>query len=105
MQCQKHSNLDSEVIKKATDTKEYPDDPKLKTHLLCLSKIAGLQDEKGAVHVEPLQKILSEQMKDFAKVKSLLDKCVIQRNTPEQTAFESLWCFHKNLPSDVTIFA
>lgn len=101
--CLEESKVEESVLEEVKNG-TFPDDPKLKSHALCISKKIHMQNEKGELQTEKLREKLNTQMKNKEEVEKLLQMCILKKETPEDSAYESFQCFHKNLAKDVVIF-
>ncbi|KAJ8970112.1 hypothetical protein NQ317_019658 [Molorchus minor] len=96
-ECRKETNLDDDVAQKAKNG-EYVDDPKLKKQFFCFNKKAGFQNESGDFQVDFIKSKLNDITKDEQITNNLINKCLVKKSTPEDTAFEAIKCFHQMSP-------
>nr|UYS88373.1 odorant binding protein 21 [Aromia bungii] len=73
---------------------QFPDDGEFKAHVFCISKKLGVQNEMGELQVQFITDMLHNLHTDDNKVEEILSKCMVQRSTPEESAFEALTCMH-----------
>lgn len=73
------------------------DDLKLKQYAACILKKLGIQNEDGSINHDILKKILVGNEKE---VQDLVEKCLITKPTPEETAYESYKCVYQNSPKN-----
>nr|AVI04892.1 putative odorant-binding protein 12 [Anthonomus grandis] len=84
--CIKESGVSEEVLK-GIMTGNFPDDPALKTHLVCFAKTAGLIDENGNPIKDKIIKRMTMRLGDEAKALKVYDKCYIDAATLEESSF------------------
>nr|AXO78395.1 odorant binding protein 17 [Xylotrechus quadripes] len=96
-QCLEETHADEALVRKAANG-EYVDDPSLKKHLLCFTKKAGFQNEAGDIQIETVRMKLNAITKNEKMTDDLITKCAVKKDTPEDTAFETLKCFHELSP-------
>lgn len=97
-ECLKETGLDEAVALKAKQG-EYVDDPKLKQQIFCFNKKAGFQNEAGDLQNDHIKAKLMELINDDKKADELIQKCNVKKETPEETAFAVVKCFHNFAPS------
>ena len=102
-ECLEVSKVEEAVLKEA-EKGVFLDDPKLKVHALCFSKKIHMQNEKGEIQVDVIKEKLTSQIKSAEEVEKVVKLCLVQKDTPENTAFEGLQCLQKNVPKDVVLF-
>nr|AXO78394.1 odorant binding protein 16 [Xylotrechus quadripes]QHI06955.1 odorant-binding protein 9 [Helopeltis theivora] len=66
----------------------------LGAHFLCMSKKLGMQKDNGNVDREAIKRKLSDVITVPEKLQEAVDKCAVQKATPEDTAEHVLKCFH-----------
>nr|UYB94414.1 odorant-binding protein 12 [Lytta caraganae] len=103
-ECSSASGVDQQLVQKARQG-EFVDDPKLKAHLLCVSKHIGFQNEAGELQNSVVQDKINGQLNDEGKTKALVDKCVAQKATPEDTIFEAVKCVYENSSKQAVLLA
>ncbi|VEN49319.1 unnamed protein product [Callosobruchus maculatus] len=75
---------------------KFPDDETLKKHLLCIYKKSGFMGDDGHIQKDVTQVIYETALKDEAKAEQLVDICAVEKDTPENTAFEMSKCVWDN---------
>ncbi|CAH1106069.1 unnamed protein product [Psylliodes chrysocephalus] len=96
--CIKQSKVDVTDVMNMNKGK-FDNDPKIKTHLLCVNKVIGTQNDKGEFQIDLLRPTFQKMIKDDKKTEVMLKKCFKQLSTPEESAFESAKCVNDFLPS------
>ncbi|CAH0551626.1 unnamed protein product [Brassicogethes aeneus] len=71
----------------------FPEDPKIKAQLFCISKKLHFQTEEGEINFEPLTKRVNHILRDSEKTKIIIKKCANKKFSPEETAYHALKCF------------
>ncbi|EFA07546.1 odorant binding protein C03 [Tribolium castaneum] len=97
-ECKNQSGVSQELIDKAR-TGELINDPKLKAQIYCVSKKAGLATEAGEINMDNLKTKLKKVAANDDEVNKIIQKCVVKKPTPEETAFEVYKCLHANKPN------
>ncbi|KAJ8965536.1 hypothetical protein NQ317_011938 [Molorchus minor] len=87
------THVDEDLLKKARNGEHVEGVGK---HSLCLSKKLGFQKENGDLDKESIKSSLSKYITEETKVKEILDKCAVQKLTPELTAENLLRCLFEN---------
>lgn len=90
--CLAQTGLSEEII---TQVKagSLPDDAVLKTHILCMNKKLGFQNDAGELQMDRMKAMFSKYS-DPAVVDKLM-VCIVQKDTPENSAFEVAKCAHQ----------
>ncbi|XP_030764858.1 B1 protein-like [Sitophilus oryzae] len=94
-ECRQKSGAPMPMIMAAVQGK-FDDDPALKTHFFCLGKKIGFMDKDGNFDREFIKEQMSQLVKDDDKIEEVLNKCLIQLDSPEETAFQSIKCMSDN---------
>ncbi|XP_072394788.1 B2 protein-like [Diabrotica undecimpunctata] len=81
-------------------TGNFIEDPKVKEHLLCMSKKSGAQKENGDFDEDLIRKTLVDISKDPAKTDEIIKKCMIKKPLPEDSTFESCKCLYGKVPKE-----
>nr|XP_023022172.1 uncharacterized protein LOC111510480 [Leptinotarsa decemlineata] len=97
-ECMEETKVAMEVVLKAAEG-VYVDDDKLKKQILCVNKKIEVQKENGDIDIDVTKKKLMTILKDEKKVDDVIKKCVMKKDTPENTAFEAAKCMHKLAPN------
>nr|ALR72511.1 odorant binding protein 23 [Colaphellus bowringi] len=74
---------------------DVSDDPKIKAHLLCFAKKAGVMTESGETIMDKLKQKLNQYL--GSKADGFFEKCNIEITTPEDTAFNVYKCLSEML--------
>lgn len=82
-------------MKNAAMGKKDASEPNAKSHELCMSQKLGLVDAHGKVVKHEVRETLAHVIKDEAKLEEATNKCCVQRDTPEDTAFDMWVCMLK----------
>jgi hypothetical protein len=90
------SGVSQETIDKVR-TGVLVDDPKMKKHVLCFSKKTGVATEAGDTNVEVLKAKLKHVASD-EEVDKIVQKCVVKKATPEETAYDTFKCIYDSKP-------
>lgn len=77
---------------------ELIDDPKVKAQLLCFSKKIGLQNDAGELQPDVIKAKLMSVTQDEAKAQEVMDKCLVTKDTPEDSVFETVKCLNQYVP-------
>ncbi|XP_056632620.1 B1 protein-like [Diorhabda sublineata] len=96
--CYKESGVDMDLILKIKDG-VFTDDPKLKEHLFCVNKSFGIQQQNGDFNETIMRGIVEKSGADDKKADELIKKCLVKKDSPENSAFESMKCIHSVIPS------
>nr|WRW24849.1 odorant-binding protein 14 [Rhynchaenus maculosus] len=78
-----------------------PDQPIPATYApwtFCVSKELHWQDEQGKINKHYLEKLANTILGDSTKAKELLDACLVEKATSEETALFLYNCWRKNSP-------
>ncbi|EFA07544.1 odorant binding protein (subfamily minus-C) C01 [Tribolium castaneum] len=97
-ECRELNGISEDTILKVRRG-EAVNEPKLKNHVLCVSKKTGLASETGETNVEVLRTKLRKVSENDDEVNSIIQKCVVKKSTPEETAFEIFVCLRKVKPN------
>nr|CAI5862182.1 unnamed protein product [Callosobruchus analis] len=75
---------------------KFPDDEVLKKHLVCIYKKSGFMTDDGHIQKDITEVIYEATLKDEAKAAKLVKICAVEKDTPEDTAFEMSKCVWEN---------
>lgn len=100
--CKAETGVDVDILKKLKDG-EFPDDPKLKDFLFCVSKKAGFQNEAGEVQESVILDKLGHAIKDEEKAKQLTEKCAKQEGSPAEVVYKIVSCLYSSTPNHIVI--
>nr|AXO78385.1 odorant binding protein 7 [Xylotrechus quadripes] len=101
-ECGAQSGVDNELVTKARKG-EFIDDPKLKEHLFCVAKRIGFLNEAGVIQEQLLKSKLSAALGDEALAQKLVSECAIKKDTPQDTAYETVKCYFEKSPTHISI--
>lgn len=87
-ECATESGIEEDVIKK-TFAGDLVEDEKLKKHVLCVNRKLGFFNDDGEIQVEVIRKTIGE---DIDNVDELVEKCTVDKGSPEDTAFSFAKC-------------
>nr|WJJ63272.1 odorant binding protein 14 [Pachyrhinus yasumatsui] len=91
-QCLEISKVDQTILQKAR-IGEFANDPKLKEHILCVTRKIGFQNDAGELQREVIKRKLKEAVKgDEAKAKVLMEACAIANPDPKAQAYNAFKC-------------
>uniref|UniRef100_A0AAR5PAT7 Uncharacterized protein n=1 Tax=Dendroctonus ponderosae TaxID=77166 RepID=A0AAR5PAT7_DENPD len=93
-ECMAETGATHEMMEKSVEG-DIPDDIVFKNHLVCIGKKSGFIDENGLHSKEKLKEKLTLLLGDEGLVDKILDKCFMEKGTPQDTAFELAKCCHK----------
>ncbi|CAH1974548.1 unnamed protein product [Acanthoscelides obtectus] len=96
-ECISESGVTKEAVEKAWNGEFDEGDDKLKEHMFCFAKKMGSMSEEGKINEEAVKKVLSELVKDEGEVSAIMDKCVAEKDSPKDTAFEMSKCIHLSI--------
>nr|WJJ63261.1 odorant binding protein 1 [Pachyrhinus yasumatsui] len=75
----------------------FPDDNQpLKDHMLCVGIKFGFMDENGEPNRENIIETMSPYVPDETKLEVVMDKCLFEKETAADTAYEAFKCFSEN---------
>nr|UTN00825.1 odorant binding protein [Semanotus bifasciatus] len=96
-QCMEETHVDMDIVMKASKG-VYTDDPTFKKHIFCVNKKAGFQNAAGDLQIDTMKAKINSIVKDEKKTNEFISKCALNKDTPENTAFEVAKCFHNISP-------
>nr|ALR72510.1 odorant binding protein 22 [Colaphellus bowringi] len=76
---------------------QFPNDPVLKSHLLCVHQKLGVQDADGNLRKEFISETLGAVLPASVDSKELLNKCAVQKSSPEDTALDLDRCLYQTV--------
>lgn len=95
-ECATETGVEEDVIKETLQG-EFTEDEKLKKHILCVGQKLGFMNEGGELQTE----VIKEKLGDVVdNVDELLEKCVVDKGSPEETAFGFAKCTYEFKHSD-----
>nr|UNA06113.1 odorant binding protein 29 [Cylas formicarius] len=95
-ECQKESNAQQSMIMGVIQG-QFVEDPALKKHILCLGKKLNYIDEDGKFDADVIREKLAQSISDSGKIEDLIGKCLTEKETAEETAYQSIKCMFDNL--------
>lgn len=95
--CSESTGVDQKLIEDARKG-IFSEDAKFKEFLFCISKKIGSQNEAGEIQKDVIKQKLVAELKDEKLADSIVEKCAIAKDTPQETAFASAKCYHESKP-------
>ncbi|RZC39145.1 PBP GOBP domain containing protein [Asbolus verrucosus] len=96
-ECKTQSGVTQDLIERGRNG-ELVDDLTLKKQIVCVMKKIGMATASGELDVEYIRNRLKKVSGDDEEVERIIKKCVVTRDTPEQTAFEVSKCLLEQKP-------
>nr|QUP79498.1 odorant binding protein 5 [Monochamus saltuarius] len=100
--CAGETGVDTGLVTKARKG-EFSDDPKFKEHLFCVAKKIGFMTADGEIQKDVLKAKLGPAINDDAAAQQLIDECAVKKDTPQDTAFETIQCYYVKTPTHISI--
>ncbi|XP_044745333.1 uncharacterized protein LOC123307181 [Coccinella septempunctata] len=100
--CSESTGVDKEAITNARKGL-FTDNEKYKDYLFCMSKKIGYQNEAGEIQKDVLREKALTALKDEKLVDNLIEKCAVAKDTPQNTAFETIKCYYENNPKHIPL--
>ncbi|EEZ99197.1 odorant binding protein C18 [Tribolium castaneum] len=91
--CQKQTGVSVEKV----NNFELVDDPLVKENALCILKAYGIMDEDGNIYEDKLKEQITSELGE-KNAEQVAKKCTIKKESPQETAHESLWCVGEQKP-------
>lgn len=95
-QCRSQSGISDAVISNVLRG-DFTYSPELGTHLHCMSRRLGIQDESGRINRNVLRQRLAVAISDQNTIDNLVNQCAVEQATPEMTAVQASECFFNGL--------
>ncbi|KAJ8932127.1 hypothetical protein NQ314_014908 [Rhamnusium bicolor] len=92
-ECVEKTGVDEKLVDES-QLGQYPEEPEFKEYTFCLSKRLGLQNEAGEFQMEAVKAQLSKHIQDSAEVDKLIETCVVQKDSPIESAYNTFKCYH-----------
>ncbi|CAG9829120.1 unnamed protein product [Diabrotica balteata] len=89
--CLPISGATDEMAKQAM-VGNFPEDPAFKEHVYCMSKGFGFFNENGEVNKIVVEAELQKRIADPALREEIKAKCLVMKETPQETAFQTAKC-------------
>ncbi|XP_072378398.1 B2 protein-like isoform X3 [Diabrotica undecimpunctata] len=89
--CLPISGATDEMAKQAM-TGNFPEDPAFKEHVYCMSKGFGFFNENGEVNKIVVEAELHKRIADPVLREEIKAKCLLMKETPQETAFQTAKC-------------
>ncbi|CAH1169944.1 unnamed protein product [Phaedon cochleariae] len=102
--CRKESSIEDTLIEKFKRG-EFHDHPQGKKHLFCVYKNTGHIDELGEFNHEKVRERLVQQYSDPSTIERYINKCLVKKGSPEETAYYVHTCFYENTPDKFNVFS
>nr|QKV34985.1 Odorant binding protein 4 [Dendroctonus adjunctus] len=103
-ECAAQDPLGQEAIEAARKQGILFEDAKFKAYIFCFSKKSGIQRDDGSIDKDRFYKKFGEVIDKPAVVDQLGQKCLLEQDTPENTALFVSKCIHENSPVYLEIF-
>nr|AQY18983.1 odorant-binding protein [Galeruca daurica] len=91
-ECSAESGVNPDVIKLIKEGGEFPDDEKLKTHVVCLAKKIGFMNDAGEVQPEVIREKIKAVLGDKA-LTEIMEACTGATEKDADTTFQKVQCF------------
>ena len=96
--CRDAIDVTPEDIKVSLNGEDRTEVPKLKAMALCVLKEIELINDDGEINVEQFKKLAKEVAASDEEAESVVAMCALQKDTPEETAFDIIRCLHEKWP-------
>ncbi|XP_023022169.2 uncharacterized protein [Leptinotarsa decemlineata] len=93
--CAAESGVNPTILENA-QKEIFEDDPLLKKYAFCYSKKMGFQDENGKIDEQSFRGKLKELVENYDELEKLVSTCNVEKDNPENTAYEFFKCFLQN---------
>ncbi|KAJ8924164.1 hypothetical protein NQ315_006948 [Exocentrus adspersus] len=100
--CAGETGVDVELVTKARKG-EFSEDAKFKDHLFCVAKKIGIMTADGDIQKDVLKTKLSSAINDEAAAEKLIEECALKKDTPQETAFDTVQCYYVKTPTHISI--
>ncbi|CAG9860395.1 unnamed protein product [Phyllotreta striolata] len=97
--CIDKTKIDFELLLKLKEG-VFEDNPKVKEFLVCLYKNLGGFNGNNELQTDFIKQKMQMVSGESKIVDEIVKKCVIQKKTPEETAFECSKCVYNALPEE-----
>ncbi|XP_068893153.1 B1 protein-like [Tenebrio molitor] len=97
-ECRQETGVSEEAINRVVSNQFDVVDDKIKAHGLCFGKKAGLISESGDILIDQTKIKLKKVSVDDDEVDRIIKKCVVKKDTPEETAFQTFKCLREEKP-------
>ncbi|KAJ3647739.1 hypothetical protein Zmor_019600 [Zophobas morio] len=88
--------IDDLFNRKIRDFPKYDNSQALRAYLVCVDTTGGYYKKDGTLNLETWKKTLKDGNISNEKVDELVKKCVVQRDTQEETSFQAYRCLYNN---------
>ncbi|EFA02826.1 odorant binding protein C15 [Tribolium castaneum] len=88
--CQEKTGVSEESLQKIMRLEEV-DDPLVKENALCTLKAYGVMDDDGNIFPDKFEEKLKPEI-GADEAKRVAEKCAVKKDSPEETAHQTLWC-------------
>ncbi|XP_030764820.1 uncharacterized protein LOC115889043 [Sitophilus oryzae] len=102
--CALQFNHDEQEIDERRKKGTLFDNNKYRDYFFCFSKRQGFQNEDGQINRDGLINNVNQVVEDKAVIDRIVEKCNVQQDTAENTAFFLSKCLQENLPVYVELF-
>jgi hypothetical protein len=97
-ECREETGVSAEGINQLRTNHFDNVDDKIKAQSLCFGRKSGLINEAGDVLADQIKIKLKRVAVDDKEVDKIANKCVVKKDTPEETAFETFKCLREQKP-------
>ncbi|KAF7278588.1 hypothetical protein GWI33_008207 [Rhynchophorus ferrugineus] len=97
-ECKTESGATPQMIMAAIGG-EIEDNPMMRQHLICLGKKLNYIDADGHLQRDSIKIGMMRVLKDETKIDNALDKCLVDKDTSEDTVFNAIKCISDNRDS------
>nr|AJM71485.1 odorant-binding protein 11 [Tenebrio molitor] len=97
-ECREETGVSSEGINQLRTNHFDNVDDKIKAQSLCFGRKSGLINESGDVLADQIKIKLKRVAVDDDEVDRIIKKCVVKKDTPEETAFQTFKCLREEKP-------
>nr|WQM40729.1 odorant-binding protein 9 [Xyleborus affinis] len=101
--CVSETGVNPELIKEARQGK-FTEDDKLKAFTFCMSKKIGFQNDAGEVQADVVKQKLGGALGNQDTANQIVQKCLVAKSSPQETAFQSFKCYYESTPTHLTVF-
>nr|AXO78396.1 odorant binding protein 18 [Xylotrechus quadripes] len=92
-ECSAETGVDEAKVRMAL-TGEAAVDQSVKDHMFCINKKIGVQNDAGELQVDAIRAEVETAVADKSIIDGMMSTCVVQKSTPQDTAFETNKCFY-----------
>ncbi|XP_066142806.1 B1 protein-like [Euwallacea fornicatus] len=94
-ECANKSRIDQTILQRSR-TGQFPNNDKLKDHILCIAKKTDFQTESGVLQRQViLAKVKTALMGDDARARNVVRECATSNPDPKLQAFNCFKCIYE----------